>query len=127
MNIMQEIINLTDQKYGVDVSKNLMITNQGLKFYSDNYFDWFVEGVIIYLPEFESEKGVDYTLVGSSQIFEYEHPNQPVDLYIRKDYDKVLLKYYPDYCIIDHLEKKTQQSESIYTSFLVIKGRCQSD
>ena len=124
MNIIQEIINLTNQKYGVDVTNNLMISDQGLKFYSDDYFDWFAEGVIIYVPEFESEEGVDYIMIGSSQIFEHENVNQSVDLYIRKDYDNVLLKYYPNYCIIDSEDNNTKQSQYIYTSFIVIQDQC---
>ena len=124
MNLITNIINLTQDIYNVDVSNNVKLKGNQIVLYSDDYFDWFAEGVIIYQPEYEAEKGVSYKPVGTSTIYEYENLKNLPKLYIRSDYHQIISKYYKNYCLRDVENPMKSADEYDYISFVIILNGC---
>src|SRR5258708_24888964 len=101
MELITRIIDLTKKIYEVDVSNNLDNNITGLIFLSNDYFDWFAEGVFIYQPDLEGEEGVEYTKISPSTLYEYDDSNESAFIYIRSDYHRLLSQYYLHYIVID--------------------------
>ena len=119
MSILEQLINLTDKKYGIDVSNNLHLEKDVIVFSSDESFDWFEHGVFIYYPKFEGEPGVNYLSKGLSTIYERRHAQNPntytdSEIYIRQDYHKMLSQYFKKYQIVDQEEQNTQTKKLYY-------------
>ena len=123
MSVAQDIIDLTDKIYGVDVSKNIKLDGSNVIFYSDDNFDWFAEGVFIYFPEFEAEKDpksgkpIGYKPVGYSDVYENQDDEEMPRIYIRADYDKLLSNTYKKYCVTDF---DSETNEYDFTSYVLM-------
>lgn len=101
MGIIADIVELTKNVYGIDVSKSVYLTPNGnqLVLLGGNNFDWYIEGVIINDPSFDANENVQYVLSGISNV--YVNNNSSVKLYVRKDYDSIIKKYFKNYCLVD--------------------------
>ena len=123
MSIIQDIIDLTEKTYSVDVSKNVKLDGSNVIFYSDDNFDWFAEGVFIYFPEFEAEKDpksgkpIGYKPVGYSYVYENQDDEEMPRIYIRADYDKLLSNTYKKYCVTDF---DSETNEYDFTSYVLM-------
>ena len=124
MSLSDQLIELTENIYKVDVSNNVMVKKDKIVLLSDDHFDWFAEGVIIYLPDLEAEKGVKYVSMGVSDIYEYDDPKQLPKLYIRSDYHQLINKYYQEYCITDIEETVNEDSEYDFISYAILPHKC---
>ena len=121
MDVITELNDLTEKIYQVDVSHNLQTNDSGLIFVSNDYFDWFAEGVFIYQPELEGEKGVKYLQISPSDLYEFDGSNETAQIFIRSDYHMVLSKYYKNYNIVDVEHEGEDKDNYIFTDFVVYR------
>ncbi len=119
MAMIKKLIDLTKKIYDVNASSNLINDINGLHFISDDFFDWFVEGVFVYQPDIEGDKGVKYIRSNNSDLYEFD--DGPVYIYIRKDYHLILSDYYKKYNITDVENKKTVFNNYLFTDFIINK------
>jgi len=119
MDLITEITNLTENIYQVDVSHNLHLDHSTLIFISNDYFDWFAEGIFIYQPELEGEKGVKYTKISPSDLYEFDGSNETAHIFIRSEYHLILSKYYKKYHVVDVEHENEDQDNYIFTDFVV--------
>ncbi len=96
------IADLTQKLYKVDIT-DLIIPNEDdywLIFENSDDFSWYTDGVFVYQPDHEGDPKAKYVQVGDSTLFELDE-GKPLNIWIRKDYDTIIKKYYPNYCVSD--------------------------
>jgi len=119
MSLITDLATLTEKIYQLDISRNLYTHENDVVFYSDNYFDWYAEGVFVYQPQIEGDKGVKYIDVGLSDIYEFDESNESAHIYMRSDYFNLISRYYDNYCAVDIEHKNQKSNEYIYTDFVI--------
>lgn len=98
----RKLSDLTLKIYSVNVRHQIISQEDDywVIFESSPEFNWYDDGVFIYQPDHEGDPGVKYIKVGSSALYELD-ANQPLSIWIRKDFDQLIKQYFPHYCVSD--------------------------
>lgn len=102
MNLVENIIQYMQSKYGVDLTNNVFLMDNGqrLVLLTNADFDWCTEGLIVYNVKFEGIKNTQYQSSGFSNVYDDEH-SKPVRLYVIKDLNDIIKKYFANYYLVD--------------------------
>jgi hypothetical protein len=97
-----KLSDLTKKVYQVDVTEQIIPNEDDywLIFENSDDFNWYTDGVFVYQPDHEGDPDAKYVIVGDSTMFELD-AKKTLPIWIRKDYDTIIKKYYPNYCVSD--------------------------
>lgn len=111
-SLRTHLIKIIDEEYNVDISNNVYVEDQHIVLKSDLCFDWFGEGIIIYLPKYDQNKKYTYVCQGNSSLFDHK-----VKLYIATKYHEVINQHFDRY-IIDDCELNKDETSFVISSYL---------